>query len=683
MEQAKLMMATQIAQAVFGLLLSGLLLAFLREFRHQFLRHWALSALAMAGYFGTAAAAMALYLADAGQGSDRLVFSTLSLVMGYLHAAWLILGAREAVAGIVLPARNQLLLIALAVAAGVLSIVLVPLSPDMAAVRLLLRVTLLHTIIGLAFLVTAYMLWRALKGFGQLSSRLTPLAFVSYGAYLLLVGFSSAWMTLTGQRLPMIEYVGLPGILLQVLVGYGIIIWLLELERRNTMTARDRAQSAQNRLAHFSMHDIATGLPNARQLQNQLSAEVRAASSKRNRVGVLLISINRFKLLSQALGWQETDRLIRRLANRLREIAPVDSVLGRLGDRDFLLIMPNIGERKRAVERARGLLDRGSRPVKQKNQELFVHLSGGLCFAPDDDIDAIALIKAAQQAQMRAAARGDLLEVHRGQTERAEPHNLLTLEREMRLGVREGQFCLYYQPLIGIRQRRIVGFESLLRWQHPERGLLTPGSFLQEATRLGILDELEEQIFQQALAQLAEWQNELSLPPISVSINLSAQRFQQPDLPVKLADLCERYKINPVDLHLEITESAAMQDFEAGLAIIGSLRELGCKVCLDDFGTGYSSLAHLRRLQIDYVKLDRSFIANIERDQHERDMTRAIVDLIHSLGMTVLAEGVENRQQLGYLLQCRVDVVQGFLMGRPQPTSELRGALERPQLILD
>ena len=345
--------------------------------------------------------------------------------------------------------------------------------------------------------------------------------------------------------------------------------------------------------------------------------------------------------------------------------------------------MPNAGERKRAIERSRRLLNAGSRPVKHQDLELFVHLSGGLCFAPDDDIDAIALIKAAQQAQMRAAARGELLQVHRRQNENTEPHDLLTLEREMRRGVREGQFRLHYQPLISIRQRRITGFESLLRWQHPERGLLTPGSFLQEATRLGILDELEDQIFEQALMQLSEWQNELSLPPISVSVNLSAQRFQQPDLAVKLADLCDRHKVDPADLHLEITESAAMHDFEAGLATIGRLRELGCEVCLDDFGTGYSSLAHLRRLQVDYVKLDRSFIANIERDQHERDMTRAIVDLIHSLGMTVLAEGVENRQQLGYLIQCRVDVVQGFLMGRPQPATELRGALERPQLILD
>lgn len=198
-----------------------------------------------------------------------------------------------------------------------------------------------------------------------------------------------------------------------------------------------------------------------------------------------------------------------------------------------------------------------------------------------------------------------------------------------------------------------------------------------------MLDELEDQILEQALDQLHEWQNDLSLPPTTVSINLSAQRFQQPDLAGKLAELCQRKKIDPADLHLEITESTAMEDFESGLGTIEQLRALGCKVCLDDFGTGYSSLSHLRRLKVDYVKLDRSFIANIERDPHERDMTRAIVDLIHSLGMTVLAEGVENRQQLGYLIHCRVDVIQGFLLGKPMPPAECRRVLDRPQLTLD
>ena len=328
MEQAKLMMAIQVAQAVFGLILGGLLWAFFREFRHQFLRHWALSALAMALYFGAASAVIALYLADAGQWPVRHVISIFSLIMGYLHAVWLILGAWEAITERSVKARPQALLIAAAVSAGVLSVILVPLTPDMMAMRLLLRVTVLHAIIGLAFLVTAAMLWRALKGFGPISSRLTPLAFVGYGIYLLLVGWASAWMTMTNQRLPLIEYIGLPGLLLQVMVGYGIIIWLLELERRNTVSARDRAQNAQNRLVHFSMHDIVTGLPNARQLQNQLSAEVRAANTKRNRVGVLLVSINRFKLLSQALGWQETDRLIRRLTQRLRDHAPMDASWG-------------------------------------------------------------------------------------------------------------------------------------------------------------------------------------------------------------------------------------------------------------------------------------------------------------------------------------------------------------------
>ncbi len=332
---------------------------------------------------------------------------------------------------------------------------------------------------------------------------------------------------------------------------------------------------------------------------------------------------------------------------------------------------------------ARWILTESATPLSEEGKELYLSLSGGLCFAPDDEIDAVALINMAQQAQIRAAEAGETLMVHRAASDGDQPYDLLNLERELRAGVHEQQFCLYFQPLVSLRERRITGFETLLRWNHPERGILTPGSFLQEAERLGVLDELEDQILGQALGQLREWQNEVALPAVSVSVNLSAQRFQQAGLADKLSNLCDQYKIQPRDLHIEITESTAMDDFEAGLNTISALRELGCKVCLDDFGTGYSSLAHLRRLQVDYVKLDRSFLSNLDRDPQERDLTRAIVDLIHSLGMTVLAEGVETKQQLGHMIQCRVDVVQGYLLGRPGPATDYQGALERPHLVID
>ncbi|AKS42913.1 putative bifunctional diguanylate cyclase/phosphodiesterase [Wenzhouxiangella marina] len=683
MPQLDLIIALQAGQSLFGLILALLLLAFLAEFKHSFLRHWAFSCLALAAYSGSAAGLMLLIHSGDFSPEHRLALSIFSQVAAYLHVVWLMVGTWEAVNERSIAARPQAVLIFLAIAIGVGTTLIYPFDAEAAWLRQTVRYTALHAVTGLAFVITSVMLWRSLHPYRMLSSRLTPLAFGGYGLYLLFLSGISFWMNFYTRMPDYVPYLGVVGFLLLILIGYSIIIWLLEIERRRSASAHQKAASAEKRLVHFRMHDAATGLPNRRQLQDQLSSEIRAAIDKHSRVAVVAIGIHRFNLVSQALGWTKTDNLIRRLAQRLREHSPANAILGRIGERDFLLIIPASGRREKTLQRIRKMLQSSATPLTEQGQELYLSLSGGVCFSPDDEIDAVALINMAQQAQMRAAEAGQTLMMHRETAGATHPHDLLNLERELRAGVQQQQFCLHFQPLVSLRERRITGFETLLRWNHPERGILTPGSFLQEAVRLGVLDELEDQILDQALSQVHEWQNELSLGPITASINLSAQRFQQPDLADKLARLCEQKKVNPSDLHLEITESTAMDDFEAGLNTISRLRELGCKVCLDDFGTGYSSLAHLRRLQVDYVKLDRSFITNIERDPQERDLTRAIVDLIHSLGMTVLAEGVETRQQLGYMIQCRVDVVQGFLLGRPAPAADYRGALERPNLVIE
>lgn len=682
MQDIDMIVAVQVTQAVFSLLLAALLLAFLIAFKHRFLRHWALSCLAMSIYLASAATLTHLLAFSSPDPQFRLLLSLISQITAYLHVLWLLMGAWEAASDRDVPRPLNIALVAMAVAIGVGSSLIVPFDEQAAAMRNLIRFSLLHAITGIAFAVTAVMLFRALRVAGSISSYLVPLTFSGYGLYMVYLAGASAWMTLNNTLLGHVRLLGLGGFLLQILIGYSIVIWLLEIERRRALRARSDAETAQQRLVHFRMHDPATGLPNRRQLQDQLATEVSAATIKRNRVAVLAIGLHRFKLISQALGWQETDRMVRRLSVQLRQRLPADATLGRIGDRDFVVILPNVGSRQRAIDRCKEILGASAEPMVHHGQEVFLALSGGLCMAPDDQIDAVALIELAQQAQMRAVSSAQALVVHQSARAARQPHDLIRLEQELRTGVRERQFELHFQPLVSIRQRRITGFETLLRWNHPARGLLTPGTFLQEAVRLGILDDLEDQILHQALSQLHEWQNDLAVPTVTASINLSAQRFQQPDLPGKLAELCEQMQVDPHDLHLEITESTAMQDFEAGLNTISRLRELGCKVCLDDFGTGYSSLSHLRRLQVDYVKLDRSFIANLERDRHERDLTRAVVDLIHSLGMTVLAEGVETRQQLGWLIQCRVDVVQGFLLGKPRPAAAYRKALLDPQLIM-
>ena len=683
MQQLELIIALQAGQAAFGLIMALLLIAFLNEFRHAFLRHWALSCFAMACYFGAVAGLMIMMPIKDVPPTQRLALSAFSQAAAYLHVVWLMIGAWEAVNERSISSGRHVLLISIGIGVGIGTTLIQPFGADAAWLRVLLRFTVVHVVTGLAFIITASMLSRALRDQRMLSSRLTPLAFAGYGVYLLFLGGQSIWINYFRSFPDYVPYLGLIGFLLLILIGYSIIIWLLEIERRRAASALEKVQSAEERLVHLRGHDAATGLPNRRQLQNMLFHEIRSAAVNRQRVGVLSIGIHRFNLVSQALGWNKTDALIRRLAGDIRRLAPDGATLGRVGDRDFLMIIPHTGHRQKLVSRAQQILDDGATPLSEGGRQIYLSLIGGLCFAPEDEIDAVALINMAQQAQMRAAEAGETLLLHRANENPNQPHDLLQLERELRAGVKGRQFCLYFQPLVSLRARRITGFETLLRWNHPERGILTPGSFLQEAERLGVLDELEDQILEGALGQIRDWQSDFSLPPITASVNLSAPRFQQPGLADKLSNLFDNYDVEPGKLHIEITESTAMDDFETGLNTISDLRELGCKVCLDDFGTGYSSLAHLRRLQVDYVKLDRSFLTNLDRDPQERGLTRAIVDLIHSLGMTVLAEGVETRQQLGHMIQCRVDVVQGFLLGRPAPAADYQGAFERPQIVLE
>ena len=677
----EIMVVPFVAQTVLSLLLCLLLLAFLRHVDQAFLRHWALSIGGLAGY--AFASALALHLA-AGQALSPFTAQILSgsaLVAMALHLVWLIIGTWEAVHNASIRRLPHALLLggATLLALGGLFTLGLPgifkhWPPSFA-------VSPRHILAGLLYVGTAGALYRSLRDSGMISAKLAPLAFSLFGLHQFWLAAVANWHPEVGLFIPTnLLIVGL-GFPFQVLIGYSIIIWLLEIERRRGDKAMGSAERAQQRLIHLQMHDPVTGLPNRRHLQEQLASDVQNAHGKRLKVAVATIALQRFNLVTQALGWQQTDHLIRDLVARLRSGLPPQATLGRIGERDFLVILPGIAKPQKVAEQLAKLLRHCSRPVKIQQQEVFLNLSGGVCVAPDHGVDAVSLIKLAQQAQIAASDAGELVGIHQPSDRPHSADELFQMERELRHGVKEGQFVLHFQPLISIKMRRISGFEALLRWHHPERGILTPGSFMQEAVHLGVLDELEDQILSQALGQLAEWQQDLSLPSITVSINLSAHRFQQPDLPEKIRQMCKQFKVNPVDLHLEITESAAMDDFEAALTTIAALRDLGCKVCLDDFGTGYSSLGHLRRLEVDYVKLDRSFITNIERDERERDMTRAVVDLIHSLGMTVLAEGVENRQQLGHLIKCRIDVIQGFMLGKPQPAEVYRSALDETQLI--
>ena len=682
MESLELTVASLLAQALASLLLAGFIGLILRSRKRRYLRQLALAYLALAVCLSAGAVSLALAGSTHPISGFSGFFSVLGLSMLFPHLVWLWLGSRGAVRQGSLFARQEYWVVIFAVIVGALlawaaTLMTSPTAPG------ILRITLPHLIAGMVYLALALRLFRlrAVTGKVQISPLIAVSAFGAFGLYLLYTAVVGPWVIVHPGNEAHAPLAGLAGVIILMSIALSLVSWLLETEQQRSAHARVQARDAEQRLRYFRSHDPATGLPNRHQLQDLLSAELmKLRRSPHQYVGVLALGLHRYKMMSESMGWQRAEDMIRDLTRRIRNYVPAHFVLGRIGERDFVLLMPKLPDQAQAEQRANELLECLRLPFKRDDRELFLKVSGGLSVAPNDAEDAVELIRLAVRAQLQAIGLGKDLVIHRADADDHEPRDLLQMEAELRRAQQRGEFKLYFQPLISVPRRCISGFEALLRWEHPQRGLLNPDYFLQEASALGFLDELEDTIFSLAFQQLSDWNDDMSLPPVNLSINVSARRFIQPELPKLLAAQCKRHNISPAMVTLEITESTAISDFEAALETIAGLREYGIKVSLDDFGTGYSALAHLQRLNVDSVKLDRSFVYGIESDERQLELTRSVVDLIHSLGIKVVAEGIETRAQLGHMIRCRVDSVQGFLFGEPQSAEHYRRALEKQDI---
>lgn len=678
MQPIEFVIATLLAQGLAAVVLAGVLRLFLGSLDYPFLRQLALAFAALSLY--SIVFAFNLMLASdgvRGVGIHKILF--VAEIFSFLaFLTWLILGMVSGLSQKPLPDRRARALIGGTVFGGAALAIGVAVSANPVLINLF-RVSIPYAVAAAVFLSLSWQMNQARRRFPALISPIVgTTAFALAGLFMLYAcgaGLSFDSGEQPGYPAPLLALTSLFSL---TFIGLSILIWMLENERERTRMARLKALSAEQRLLYFRTHDAATGLPNRRQVENLLSREVLQTRANRDRrVAVLALGVHRFKAVSEAVGWNRADDMVLDLTRRISDKLPERFVFGRMSERDFIVLMPNIRRKEDALDHAHKILARLRLPFHHGNQEFFLNMSGGMSIGPDHADDAAVLLNQAQRAQLRSAEAGQDLVVHEASETQPGPGDLIHRESELRRACREGQFMLHYQPLVSIRKRTIAGFEALLRWNHPTRGILTPDHFLQDAASLGVLDEMEDWIFAQALDQVAEWHRDLALAPVSVSINISAERFQQPDLPDKLVEMCRERGISQSCVDVELTENAAITDFEAGLDTIQRLRDQGIKVSLDDFGTGYSSLAHLQRLRVDYVKLDRSFVQGIENDEQQLALTRAIVELIHSLGMGVLAEGVETRGQLGHLIQCRVDFVQGYLLGRPQAADAYHDLLEQ------
>lgn len=654
---AEIVIAIQIVQSAAAMVLAGLLLYFFNSFRHAFLHHWACSSLALAVYLGASAAALGLYWGGVDYAFARFACSSISLGAAYPHVAWLMIGTWEAVRQRTVSRRFELLLVGAAASLGVLSAVIGAFDPQAADLRNLVRVELRYLLTGLAFLTAGILLWRAQRGAPMVGARIGAVGFCLFGLQMLhVVGLNAAQGA--GIEPPFyFSYVGLIDFLFQSIIALGIVVWLLELQQQ-------RARRAHTELEHVRLHDPTTGLPNREMLIDQIAEMIDRTGERR--IAVVSLGMNRFTMLNRALGWQRTERIMRDVSLRVHDAISQRCALGRISDRDFVIVRPTLDDPAKICAWTESLLASAIRPVQLEDQEIFVTFCAGISVYPDDAREPELLLQHSQHALVQSAQIGRDVTLFQQLEARAHGQVEATLrfESELRRGLSEGQFEMFYQPIVAVSGLQVVGFEALLRWRHPERGVLRPAAFLDEAATIGVLDALEKFALESALEQLSEW-NRQGNAGLKVAVNVSARRFQHDDLVDEVVEACNRFGVASDMLDLEITENTALRDLPHAARQIAALHRVGVSVALDDFGTGYSSLANLIKLPVDRIKLDREFLAGVPNNARQRDLVGAMIGLGHRLGLEVVAEGVELASQLEFLSAHGCDLAQGYLLQHP------------------
>jgi diguanylate cyclase (GGDEF)-like protein len=417
-----------------------------------------------------------------------------------------------------------------------------------------------------------------------------------------------------------------------------------------------------------AVQDGLTGLPNRTAFLDALEGTM---GRRRTETAVLFIDLDNFKDANDAFGHDVGDLLLQATANRLLDAIRAGDLLARLGGDEFAVVLAGVQDRAVGLAAAERLLGHLSAPFRIDGLDLFVSASVGMAFG-DDALSSTALLRNADLAMYEAKRRGGRRVCGYEPALHAVALRRTELETELRGALDRQEFVVHYQPIFDLFLGSIVGTEALVRWAHPNRGLVPPGDFIPAAERSGVIVPLGLWVLQTACRQTAAWQSvSPDRAPLTVSVNLSARQLAASGLYADVVEVITSSGIDPSSLCLEITEGSVIRDFEATLATLEQLKTLGVGLALDDFGTGYSSLSHLQRLPVDSVKIDRGFVDGLDADNHNARIVVAIIDLAHALGMSVTAEGAETDAQLAALRDMHCDLVQGYVIGRPVPADEI------------
>jgi diguanylate cyclase (GGDEF)-like protein len=646
-ESSILVFAAFAAQTAGAAVIAVLLYGFLRQYRKSYLQHLTASWAALCVFqLGEAAEVLARWWKPGAHGAIATI-SVVSGIAGYLQIAWLLFGVYELLRRrpVRLRVARQVIIALTVVGASSALFVGEPVESAARAV-----------IAAAAFFVAGGGFWRARRR-GGVAFTMTSLSFLVYAAEQVHV----AVVTVLGLRYA--SYLGLFDFLIQSMIGLGMIACLLEDER-------EAAELASVEIEHLAYHDALTGLPNRPLFMDRLIMALAQATRANQKLAVFFLDLDRFKDINDSLGHSLGDSLLKAVAERIRRCVREGDTVARFGGDEFTLLIPRIDNIEDAAKIAHKIIETLRIPFLISERELFVTTSVGIAISPSDGRDPETLVRNADTAMYRAKDQGrDSYQLY-APAMNARALERLAMENMLRKALSQRELTVFYQPIIDLGSKRIAGLEALVRWQHPELGLLLPAHFISTAELSGLIVPIGSWVLLTAAKQLRVWQKRID-SGLTVSVNLSARQFAQPNLVASVAQALDETGIDPDTLELEITESNAMQNAENTIHTLRELKALGVRISMDDFGTGYSSLNYLKRFPIDTLKLDQSFVRDIVTDDRDAAIVSSVIALAHSLDLQVIAEGVETEEQLAFMRQQRCDRIQGFFFSAPMRAEEL------------
>ncbi|SET37713.1 PAS domain S-box-containing protein/diguanylate cyclase (GGDEF) domain-containing protein [Natronincola peptidivorans] len=438
------------------------------------------------------------------------------------------------------------------------------------------------------------------------------------------------------------------------------------------ITERINMEERLHALAYF---DPLTKLPNRIMLQEEVSKKIKEAEENNKKLAFLNFDVDNFKNINDTMGHKAGDKLIQFIANTLAYYIKPPNLVARLGGDEFAIVLMDIKDNEEIILQVNKIKDYLRKPWSLGELEFFISVSIGIAIYPNHGTDVAELMQNADTAMSHMKAnQKDGFCIYMSDM-RKKTWEYVHMSNQLRYAINNQEFQLYYQPQIDLSTDKIIGIEALIRWIHPEKGFISPMEFIPFAEETGYIGEIEEWVLKTACKQKKLWK-ENGYDDIKISINLSSKMLTQPNLVPNIRKILEMYYIKCGDIELEITETAVIDNLEKAIEVLHQLREFAITIALDDFGTGYSSLTYLQKLPIDILKVDRGFISNIDTEEEECYILKTVIDLAHNLGLKVVAEGIETKEQLDFLKRNGCDIGQGYYFSKPVPVEDIESLLK-------